>query len=201
MTKIVEIKTNRLVMREWKKEDLADFALMNSDPEVMEYLPSILSEEESNDLAEKIISRMSDNGWGFWAVETIREHSFIGFVGLNEPKYELPVKPCVEIGWRLARKYWGNGYATEAGEASLKFAFDSLPVNEIYSFTSVANKKSQAVMERLQLVNLHSNFDHPSISLTSTYREHLLYKIDKESWMEQHDNNIGVSFGVSGIFS
>lgn len=183
MTKVVELKTKRLLLRQWCKDDLADFALLNSDPEVMEYLPNILNEEESNHLADKIISLITDNGWGFWAVETLSDHSFIGFVGLHEPKYELPVKPCVEIGWRLARKYWGNGYATEAGNAALEFAFNNLNVNEIYSFTSVANKKSQAVMERLQLVNTHANFDHPSIPGDSQYREHVLYKIDKKSWM------------------
>lgn len=99
----------------------------------------------------------------------------------------MPVKPCVEVGWRLARKYWGNGYATEAGKASLEFAFNSLNLNEIYSFTSVANKKSQAVMERLDMVNTHSNFNHPSIPDESPYKEHLLYKIDKNSWLNNHE--------------
>lgn len=183
MTEIVELETKRLFLRKWKQSDLKKFAELNLDPEVMEYLPTISSEEESNQLADKIISRLSENSWGFWAIETKDDHSFIGFVGLNEPKYELPVKPCVEIGWRLARKYWGNGYATEAGKASLAFAFNNLDVNEIYSFISIANKRSQAVMERLQLVNIHSNFDHPSIPFDSQYREHVLYKIDKEDWV------------------
>ncbi|MDH5393723.1 MAG: GNAT family N-acetyltransferase [Gammaproteobacteria bacterium] len=185
MTKITEIKTERLLMRQWREEDLFDFWLLNSDPEVMEYLPEIPSEEDSNILAEKIIKLIARNGWGFWAIETLNDNSFIGFVGLNEPKYELPVNPCVEVGWRLARKYWGNGYATEAGNASLDFAFDNLNVNEIYSFTSVANKKSQAVMERLNMINTHSNFNHPTIPDDSPYREHVLYKIDKENWSNE----------------
>lgn len=189
MTKVVEIKTKRLLLRQWRNDDLSAFALLNSDPEVMEFLPKILSEEESNSLAEKIINLISENGWGFWAVERISDHSFIGFVGLHEPKYELPVKPCVEIGWRLARKYWGNGYATEAGNASLEFAFNILNLNEVYSFTSVANKKSQAVMERLHLVNIHSNFDHPSIPSDSQHKEHVLFKIDKENWLKYPANH------------
>ena len=186
MTEIVELETRRLFLREWKKGDLKKFSELNLDPEVMEYLPEISSKEESNELADRIISRLSENGWGFWAIEIKRDHSFIGFVVLNEPKYELPVKPCVEIGWRLAREYWGNGYATEAGKAALEFAFNNLDVNEVYSFTSIANKRSQAVMERLHLVDTHSNFDHPSIPFDSQYREHVLYKIDKESWMASH---------------
>lgn len=186
MTKITEIKTKRLLMRQWRDEDLFDFWLLNSDPEVMAYLPGIPSEEDSNILAEKIIKLITKNGWGFWAIETLNDNTFIGFVGLNEPKYELPVNPCVEVGWRLARKYWGNGYATEAGSASLDFAFNNLNVNEIYSFTSVANNKSQAVMERLDMKNTYSNFNHPTIPDDSPYREHVLYRIDKENWSNKH---------------
>jgi len=186
MAKVVDIKTKRLLMRQWRDEDLFDFWLLNSDPEVMQYLPVIPSEEDSNVLANKIINLLEENGWGFWAVETISDNSFIGFVGLNKPKYELPVNPCIEVGWRLARNYWGKGYATEAGKASLEFAFNNLNVNEIYSFTSVANKRSEAVMGRLNMVNTNSNFNHPTIPDNSPYKEHVLYKIDKESWLKYH---------------
>lgn len=186
MTKVIEIKTERLLLRQWRQEDLVDFWLLNSDPEVMEFLPEIPGEEDSNHLAKKISNLISENGWGFWAIEILSDHSFIGFVGLNEPKYELPVKPCVEIGWRLARKYWGNGYATEAAKASLEYAFKNLNVNEIYAFTSVANKNSQAVMERLNMVNTGSNFNHPTIPADSQYREHVLYKIEKENWVKNN---------------
>ncbi len=186
MTMIVEIETKRLLLRQWREDDLADFALLNSDPEVMEYLPKVLSKQESDNLADKIINLISENGWGFWAVETKSDNSFIGFVGLHEPKYELPVKPCVEVGWRLARKYWGNGYATEAGKASLEFAFETLNLENIYSFTSVANLKSESVMKRLKLVDQNVNFNHPSISEDSVYREHVLYKINKDVWTESY---------------
>ena len=173
-------------MRQWRDDDLYDFWLLNSDSEVMEFLPEIPSEEDSNALANKIIHLIEENGWGFWAVETISDNSFIGFVGLNKPNYKLPVNPCIEIGWRLARKFWGNGYATEAGNASLEFAFNNLNVNEIYSFTSVCNKKSEAVMKRLNMVNANSNFNHPTIPDNSPYREHVLYKIDKKNWFKYY---------------
>lgn len=183
MTMIVEIKTQRLLLRQWNKEDLTRFAALNSDPEVMQYLPKILDKEESDILANKIISLITENGWGFWAVETLKDNSFIGFVGLHEPQYELPVKPCVEIGWRLARRFWGNGYATEAGNAALEYAFKTLNLENVYSFTSVKNKKSESVMKRLKLINLNSNFNHPSIPNNSQHREHVLYKISKETWI------------------
>jgi len=184
VAKLTEIKTERLLLRQWRKEDLSEFGLLNRDPQVMQYLPKLLTEEESDNLAEKIINLISENGWGFWAVERSTDNAFIGFVGLHEPKYELPVKPCVEIGWRLARKYWGNGYATEAANGVLAFAFNELGLNDVYSFTSVANLKSKAVMERLNLEDTHSNFDHPTIPVDSVYKNHVLYKIDKQRWLD-----------------
>ncbi len=105
----------------------------------------------------------------------------MGFVGLHEPAYELPITPCVEIGWRLAKEYWGKGYATEAGKASLEIAFKILNLQEVYSFASVSNRQSWAVMERLKMKNTNKNFEHPIIPQNNPLREHVLYKITKQN--------------------
>jgi RimJ/RimL family protein N-acetyltransferase len=180
--KITELNTNRLLLRQWREEDLADFARINADPKVMEFYPKLLSRQESDAAASKFWSLITENGWGFWAVETIAERAFIGLVGLHRPAYKLPFGPCVEIGWRVASPYWGKGYATEAAEASLEFAFDQLDLLEVFAFTSVGNMKSRAVMERLRMVNLQANFDHPTIPRNSPLREHVVYKIIKQQW-------------------
>ena len=151
----------------------------------MKYYPSVLSTEESDAMAQKLQSLIAEQSWGFWAVELIAEKSFIGFVGLHRPAYDLPVTPCVEIGWRLAKEYWGSGYATEAAKASLRFAFDELGLPEVYSFASVSNQRSRAVMERLNMVNTGNNFQHPMIPEKHPLREHVLYKIDKQQWIER----------------
>lgn len=106
-------------------------------------------------------------------------------MGLHEPTYDLPVNPCVEIGWRLAKKHWGKGYASEAGLAALKFAFETLHLNEVYAFTPVSNLKSRAVMQRLGMINTDKNFEHPMVLEDHVLREHVLYKIDKQSWVEK----------------
>jgi len=183
MTKIIEIHTERLLLRQWCEEDWPDFASLNADPIVMEYYPDVLSTAESNAMAQKIMSCIAERGWGLWAVELMNDQSFIGFVGLHEPTYALPVTPCVEIGWRLAKKYWGKGYATEAASASLETGFNRLGLSEIYSFASVANKNSEAVMKRLNMVNTGRNFEHPIIPENNPLREHVLYKIDRERWL------------------
>ena len=90
--------------------------------------------------------------------------TFIGFVGLAEPRFEAPFTPCVEIGWRLRRDAWGHGYATEAAEAVLAHGFETLHLPEIVSFTTVANEPSQAVMRRLGMHHDPADdFDHPSV--------------------------------------
>lgn len=176
------LETKRMLMRQWQDEDLPDFAMLNADPDVMEYYPSTLSTEESNALAQKFAALIEQKGWGFWALENRNDASFMGFVGLHEPSYTLPVTPCVEIGWRLAKGFWGKGYATEAAQAALDFAFRQLNLGEVYSFTSVVNKRSQAVMQRLHMVNTDNNFEHPMLSQCDFLKEHVLYKIDQQRW-------------------
>jgi len=182
LPEIIELRTERLLLRQWRSEDMPGFADLNADPEVMEFYPELLSPQASNAGAEKFKLLISKNGWGFWAVESIPERSFIGLVGLHRPTYDLPFGPCVEIGWRLARVYWGKGYATEAARVCLEFAFNQLNLFEVYAFTSVPNMKSRAVMERLDMVNMQANFDHPMMPHDSPLREHVVYKIDKQQW-------------------
>ena len=176
------MKTERLLLRQWRNEDMPGFAELNADREVMQFYPELLSLQESNAAAEKFKSLIAANGWGFWAVESTPERSFIGLVGLHKPTYKLPFGPCVEIGWRLARAYWGKGYATEAAGVCLDFAFDQLNLSEVYAFTSVQNFKSRAVMERLDMVNIEANFDHPIMPHNSPLREHVVYEIKKHQW-------------------
>ncbi|MDE1460964.1 GNAT family N-acetyltransferase [Spartinivicinus poritis] len=182
MVEIATLKTERLTLRQWQSEDYKFFAALNADPVVMKYFPSCLSAVQSDAFADKLVSLIAKRGWGLWAVELKDTAQFIGFVGLHQPEAELPFTPCVEIGWRLAKAYWGVGYATEAAQAALQFAFDTLNLNEVVSFTSVTNKQSQAVMQRLGMVNTRQNFEHPSVSAESPLREHVLYKITKQQW-------------------
>ena len=182
MPKIVELETERLILRQWNDTDYPAFYEMSSDPEVMKYYPNLMSRSESDEMADKIRSLISNKGWGFWAVEEKEDNKFIGFVGLHEPLPELPFSPCVEIGWRIKREKWGMGFATEAAKEALNFAFDLLNLEKIYSFATVGNKKSRAVMERLGMANTNKNFEHPEMPKDSPLREHVLYELSREQW-------------------
>jgi len=182
MAETLELETPRLTLRQWTEEDFSVFAELNADPLVMKYFPATLNESESNIMAARIQSLIAQRGWGFWAVEEKCSGRFIGFVGLHIPLPELPFSPCVETGWRLAREYWGKGYATEAAKMALNVAFGQLGMAEVYSFTAVANLRSRAVMERLGLVNTGENFGHPKIPIGHPLREHVLYRITGKQW-------------------
>jgi RimJ/RimL family protein N-acetyltransferase len=176
-----ELRTERLQLRRWRPEDRGPFAELNADPEVMEYLSAPLTRAESDGFADEIEARFTRDGYGLWAVEPLTgpdAGTFAGFVGLNPVRPNLPPAPAVEVGWRLARHTWGRGYATEGGEASIRFGFERVRLEEIVSFTSVGNIRSRAVMERLGMTHDPADdFIHPDLAAGDPLREHVLFRI------------------------
>ena len=151
---------------------------MNADPTVMEFFPSTLDAPASDALIERFRDEIARVGFCPWAVETMQTAVFIGFVGLHEVRSELPFSPAIEIGWRLARPFWGHGYATEAGVAALDFGFGSIGLEEIVSFTSAVNLRSQRVMMRLGMTrDPLEDFDHPGVAENHLLRPHVLYRV------------------------
>ena len=143
--------------------DFEPFAKLNADPEVMHFFDAPLTRELSDALAKRAERGIAERGWGLWAAEVVESSRFIGFVGLAEPRFDAHFTPAVEVGWRLSRNQWGNGYATEGARAALAFAFDELGLDEVVSFTSVVNERSRRVMERLGMTHDPTDdFDHPS---------------------------------------
>jgi len=166
------IRTERLVLRDWRESDREPWAAMNADPRVREFFPSVLSREESDAAFDRFSSALAERGWGLWAVDLDGE--FLGFTGLANPHFH----PGTEIGWRFAVSAWGHGYATEAARAVLEFAFTELDLPEVISFTTVANVRSRAVMERLGMVrDPAEDFDHPNIEAGHPQRPHVFYRI------------------------
>ena len=155
-------QTERLILRPWRENDLPSFAEMNADPEVMRYFLKPLTAEESRDYLESFRQRMIENGFGFWALEERSSGELAGFVGLNRPGYTLPFSPCVEIGWRLRKAFWGKGYAPEAATRALRVGFEEYGLESIVAFTALPNMPSQRVMEKLGMTR-EGEFDHPMV--------------------------------------
>ncbi len=185
MQEFMSFETLRLRLRQWEDRDYEPFARMNADPHVMEFFPKTLSAEESNEVAKRIRAFIATHGWGFWAVEDNKTKQFIGFVGLNIPRADLPFSPCVEIGWRLGFTYWGKGYATEAACAALDVGFRRLGLPEIVSFTAWNNLRSQAVMERIGMHRVPGEFVFPGLPSSCLLRRHVLFSICKKEMREE----------------
>ena len=183
MTKPIEFETKHLKLRQWCLADREPFAELNADLRVMQFFPAPLTRPESDSMADRCQSLIAERGWGFWAVETMEAGNFIGFVGLGTPVPELPFSPCVEIGWRLAFRYWGKGYATEAAMGALRIGFTLLNLPEVVSFTTVRNYRSRAVMERLGMKLMVETFVHPHVPEDSKLREYCLYRLSHEQWV------------------
>ncbi len=171
-----ELHTDRLILRQWRDSDREPFAELNADPETMRYFPATLTRDESDAFADRIVARLDEDGWGLWAVEVAGGAPFVGFVGLARPRF---APELVEVGWRLHRDHWGNGYATEAARESLRFGFEELELEEIVSFTTVANTPSRNVMERIGMTHDPSrDFDHPNLP-DWPQKRHVLYAITR----------------------
>jgi RimJ/RimL family protein N-acetyltransferase len=184
MLPLIEPTTDRLLLRQWRDDDFEAFAKLSASSVAMEFFPKCLDREESDVQAEKYRQRIINQGWGFWAVELRGVSPFIGFVGLNRPDASLPVSPCVEIGWRMLPEYWGKGYATEAARAALRVGFEQLELEEIVSFTATINVRSQHVMQRLGMQHDGEKFDHPLVPDDSPLKEHVVYRLSRECWLQ-----------------
>jgi RimJ/RimL family protein N-acetyltransferase len=181
---IVEVDTARLRLRQWRESDREPFAALNADPAVMEFFLSPLSRESSDASIDAWQSQLASRGWSNWALELKASGELLGFTGLSVPRRVLPFSPCVEVGWRLARKHWGQGYATEAARAALEVGFARLDLREIVSFTTVGNVRSRAVMERIGMRDARQDFEYPGFPEGHPLRRHCLYRIAREEWAQ-----------------
>ena len=171
---MTQLQTDRLILRPWRDSDRVPFAELNADAETMRHFPATLTREESDAFVDRIVARLDEDGWGLWAVEVPGGAPFVGFVGLSVPRF---APELVEVGWRLHRDHWGNGYATEAARESLRFGFEELGLTEIVSFTTVANVPSRRVMERIGMTHDPSrDFDHPYLP-DWPQKRHVFYAI------------------------
>ncbi len=171
------VTTDRLVMRRWRQTDREPFAELNGDPETLAFFPATLSRAESDVLVDRTEAGFEERGYGLWALEVAGTGEFIGFAGLAPMPADIPGGPGgTEIGWRLARNAWHHGYATEAARAALGVAFDGVGLREIWSYTSLRNAPSQAVMRRIGMTE-SARFPHPRVPDGHPLKPHVAYHL------------------------
>ncbi len=177
------IRTQRLLLRQWRDEDLEPLDRLNTDPQVMEFLLAPLTREESAARLEVYSQHIREHGWGLWAVSVPGVSDFIGWIGLWPIGFEAHFTPAIEVGWRLLPEFWGQGYATEGAKASLRYGFEVLKLDEIVSITVPANVRSRRVMGK---IGMHrdpkDDFDHPKVPEGHPLKKHVLYRLYAHEW-------------------
>ena len=150
---MINLETDRLTLRGWREDDLDPLAAINADPEVMRYIRdgSVRDRRQSAEGLQKMIANWEALGYGLFAVEVRESGVLIGWAGFAVPDFLPEVLPAVEIGWRLDRRFWGHGYATEAATAAMRFGFLDSGMDRIISIRQLENVRSARVMEKLGL--------------------------------------------------
>lgn len=174
------IQTARLRLRRWNDADRAPFAAMSADPAVMEFFPSLLTPDQASAFIDRVEAHWEARDYGNYALEELGTGAFVGMAGLFDVFPEAPFAPSVEIGWRLARPFWSQGYAREAAEAVIASAFAEHDFPEIVAFTAVPNIRSATLMQRLGMTrDPGDDFDHPAVPEGHPLRRHVLYRLKR----------------------
>lgn len=178
------LETDRLLLRSWVEADRNLFREINADPKVMEYFPFRRSHAEADALFERVNAMIKEDGLGFYAVELKAEGEAVGFCGLA-PAHMPGVFPLetIEIGWRLATRFWGNGYITEAAKALLAYGLNVLELPEVVSFAVAGNDRSTAVMQRIGMTRRPDlDFESPRVPDTHPHlKRHVTYVMRKST--------------------
>jgi len=173
------IETERLILRPWREDDVAEFARVTNTPAVMEFLGGVKEPEAFRGSFERVTTSQETSGFCFWIVERRTDGALLGFCGLkvgNTP----PIVGEIEIGWRLREDAWGKGYAREAAMATLAWAWRSLDCDRVVAITAAGNKRSWGLMERLGMHRLRDmDFEHPDVPAGDKAKPHITYAIER----------------------
>jgi RimJ/RimL family protein N-acetyltransferase len=194
--RIVIVETSRLILGNWLTSDRDLFREINADPKVMEFFPFRRSHEEADGFLVKLNDMIHADGLGFYSVVLRQTMEPMGFCGLSRPN--LPgvfPEQTVEIGWRLATRFWGNGYATEAAIGVLDWAFADKGLDAVVSFAVEANHRSTSVMKRIGLHRIPQlDFEHPRVPLTHPHlKRHVVYAVTRDEWNRQREARLRAS--------
>ena len=171
------LETERLVLRRWRDEDLDGFAAMNADPEVMRYIHDghVHDRAEAAASLARIRAHWDEAGFGLWAVEGRADGSFMGFCGVGFPRFLPALATSPEIGWRLMRRHWRQGYASEAAVASRDDFFTMHDFDHLISLAFPGNLGSHGVMRKIGMRRV-ADAVLPSGAIVWTHR------LDRADW-------------------
>lgn len=180
------IETARLVLRGWRDSDHAPFAAMGADADVMQWLGGLQSRAQIDDTVQRL-NRIDDEfGYTFWALERKADGGFLGFCGIKPIQREIvPGNGTPEIGWRLRKDAWGQGYARESAVASMSYGFDQFDFDFISALTLPANEASWGLMKRLGMMHRPELDYFDEEEWGPKVGKEIVYRITRDEWAEK----------------
>jgi RimJ/RimL family protein N-acetyltransferase len=169
-------KSERLGFRNWRISDVKAMAEICADEDVMEFFPGVLSKVQVRAFIDRMKQQLAKKGYCYFAVDTLENEQFIGFIGLSQKDFEADFTPCVDIGWRLDKKVWGQGYATEGARRCLDYGFQELGLDRVFAIAPRINRKSIEVMKKIGMKKV-KQFFHPQLKDDSRLQDCVLYEI------------------------
>ena len=163
--------------RNWVSSDIKIFAEINADKKVMEFFPDTITLEHTIEFVERMQNQFNEKGFCYFAVDKLATQELIGFIGLSEQTFEADFTPCIDIGWRLNRSEWNNGYAVEGAKKCLAFAFKELGLKHVYAIAPAINVKSELIMKKIGMKKI-KNFQHPRLMNHVTLQDCVLYCVN-----------------------
>jgi RimJ/RimL family protein N-acetyltransferase len=172
------LETARLVLRDWRDGDFTALHALCTCPEVMATIGPLHDEAKTRALLDRLQARQAQHGCSFWAIERKSDSRVLGFCGISRGTVPQ-IADELEIGWRIARDCWGQSYAREAAEGSLRWVAQAHPGQPVWAITAVGNVRSRGLMERLGMsYRPDLDFAHPAVAEDSPLKPHVTY------WLE-----------------
>lgn len=177
--------SERLGFRPWREADIPTMARLNTHPLVMKYFPSTQTLEQTEGFVDRMRRQFAQTSYCYFAVDTLINRQFIGFIGLSDSIFKASFTPCVDMGWRLSPEVWGKGLATEGAARCLAYAFQTLNLSAVKAIAPTINQPSIAVMKKIGMA-YELTFKHPFLTHHPTLEDCVLYGIDQAAF----DNRI-----------
>lgn len=181
MTARLYCETPRLLLRSWQDADREPFAAMSADADVMRHLGGVLDPAASDAVIDRLAAVEAAQGQTFWAIEHKADGALLGFCGLRRGGHDgTPVTDELEIGWRLRREAWGQGFALEAAQATIAWGWANRTDSRIAAWTVPANTASWGLMLRLGMQHRPDlDFDHPAFAPDHPLSRHVVYTVQR----------------------
>lgn len=170
-------ETERLILRDWREEDWAEFFRVTNTPAVMRWLGGVMDADGMAKQRARVEGCRAAHGHCFWVVERREDGALLGFCGIK--RADAPgstITGAHEIGWRFREDAWGRGYAKEAAVATLDLAFGRLGADQVFAVTVADNTASWGLMERLGMQR-RAELDYPDPRYAPPWRDAIIYSL------------------------